>query len=70
MDSPPNRLLGIDSPHCSGILDFGYAMRAMMIAVGTRNMVTNPLSWSSKSAVEPAAKIKGLNPGPHWNSNP
>ena len=42
----------------------------MMIAVGTRNMVTNPLSWSSKSAVEPAAKIKGLNPGPHWNSNP
>ena len=32
----------------------------MMIAVGTRNMVTNPLSWSSKSAVEPADKNKGF----------
>ena len=37
-----------------------YAMRDMMIAVGTRNMVTNPLSWSSKSAVEPADKNKGF----------
>ena len=27
-----------------------------MIAVGTRNMGTNPLSWSSKSAVEPVDK--------------
>ena len=37
-----------------------YAMRDMMIAVGYRNMVTNPLSWSSKSAFEPADKNKGF----------
>ena len=41
-------------------LEPGYAMRDMIIAMGTRNMVTNPLSWSSKSAVEPADKNKGF----------
>ena len=46
-------------------LEPGYAMRDMIIAVGTRNMVTNPLSWSSISAVEPADKNKGFK---SWSS--
>ena len=41
-------------------LEPDYSMRDMMIVVGTRNMATNPLSWSSKSAVEPANKNKGF----------
>ena len=41
-------------------LEPGYAIRDMIIAVGARNMVTNPLSWSSKSVFEPTDKNKGF----------
>ena len=41
-------------------LEPGYAIRDMIIAVGTGNMITNPLSWSSKSVFEPTDKNKGF----------